>query len=438
MCPKQLLAMELGTHSNVLQTFFSSKSKKNKKVTNLTEEELNNFIRSVITMKPDVIDPFYVLDLGAVKCIMEKWNSKFPQIRPFYAVKCNPEPMFLALLAMMGAGFDCASQAEIEAVVGLGVSPDRIIFASTCKPETHLKYAATVGVNLATYDSSYEVEKIKKWHPKCALLLRIKVGDDNYARRPLGNKFGALPEEIIPLLQAAHTAHLSVVGVAFHLGSAVTHQEAYRFAIASAKTVFDTAIQLGMPRMHILDIGGGFTASPQFEDAAATIKDALESYFGDEPGLEMVSEPGRFFAETSFTLVTNIIGKRVRGNVKEYWINDGLYGSMMNMLHDPDRVIGTVKPLALNSYPDNPTCSRLMTYSSIVYGPIANSLDTVLTNYQLPELNVNDWLVFSEMGAYSASAGSKFNGFDTSAIRTYLAYSNQSSESSICMNGNKV
>ncbi|PIA60420.1 hypothetical protein AQUCO_00300135v1 [Aquilegia coerulea] len=436
MCSKQLLAMGLGTHSNILQTFFSSNSVKNKKVTNLTEDELNDFILSVINMKPDVKDPFYVLDLGWVKCLMEKWNSKLPQIRPFYAVKCNPEPIFLASLALMGAGFDCASQAEIEAVMGIGVSPDRIIFASTCKPETHLKYAAVVGVNLATYDSSIEVEKIKKWYPKCGLLLRIKVGDDNYARRPLGNKFGALPEEVILLLQAAHTAQLPVVGVAFHLGSAVTHPEAYRFAIASAKMIFETAEQLGMPRMHMLDIGGGFTATPQFDDAAATIKAALESYFGDEPGVEIISEPGRFFAETPFTLVTNIIGKRVRGNVKEYWINDGLYGSMMNMLHDPDRVIGTVKPLALNSYPDNTTCSGLMTYSSTVYGPIANSLDTVLTNYQLPELNVNDWIVFSEMGAYSASAGSKFNGFDTSAIRTYLAYSSQSSESS--MNGNKV
>ncbi|KAF5182821.1 Ornithine decarboxylase [Thalictrum thalictroides] len=436
MCSKQLQAMGLGTHSNTLEIFFSSKAVKNKKMTNLTEVELNDIIRSVINMKPDIKDPFYVLDLGMAKCIMEKWNSKLPQIQPFYAVKCNPEPIFLASLAMMGAGFDCASQAEIEAVMSIGVSPDRIVFASTCKPETHLKYAAAVGVNLATYDSSIEVEKIKKWHPKCALLLRIKVGDDNYARRPLGNKFGALPEEIIPLLQAAHTAQLSVVGVAFHLGSAVTHPEAYRLAIASAKMIFDTAVQLGMPRMHMLDIGGGFTASPQFDDAAATIQAAVESYFGNEPGLKLISEPGRFFAETSFTLVTNIIGKRVRGNVKEYWINDGLYGSMMNMLHDPDRVIGTVKPLALNSYPDNPTCSKLMTYSSTVYGPIANSLDTVLTDYQLPELNVNDWLVFSEMGAYSASAGSKFNGFDTSAIRTYLAYSNKSGESK--MNGNKI
>ncbi|KAF5206210.1 Ornithine decarboxylase [Thalictrum thalictroides] len=291
----------------------------------------------------------------------------------------------------MGTGFDCASQAEIEAVIGIGVSPDRIIFASTCKPETHL----------------------------------------NYARFPLGNKFGALFEEVIPLLQAAHTAQLSVVGVAFHPSSAVTHPEAYHTAIASAKMVFDTAMQLGMPRTHMLDIGGGFTVSPQFDDAAATIKAALESYFGDEPDLEIISEPSWFFAETTFTLATNIIGKRVQGNLTEYWINGELY---MNMLHDPDRVIGTVKPLALKSYPDNPTCSQSMTYTSTVYGPTCSPLDTVLTNYQLPELNVNDWLVFPEMGAYSVSAGSKFNGFDTSAIMAYPVYSNQSSESS--MNGN--
>lgn len=37
-------------------------------------------------------------------------------LQPFYAVKCNNDPVMLALLARLGCGFDCASKAEIDAV----------------------------------------------------------------------------------------------------------------------------------------------------------------------------------------------------------------------------------------------------------------------------------------------------------------------------------
>ncbi|KAL5713730.1 ornithine decarboxylase [Ranunculus cassubicifolius] len=318
--------------------------------TSLSKEQLNNFILSKIADGEE--DPFYVVDLGL----------------PFYAVKCNPEPTFLAALAMHGAGFDCASKREIEAVLSLANS--------------HIKYAASVGVNLATYDSVCEVEKMKKWHPQSSLILRIHVGGVGYARRPLATKFGALPEEIVPLLEAAGASGLPVVGVSFHVGSVVTNPEAYRIAIASAKALFDTALQLGMPRMHILDIGGGFVADTTlFDNVSLVIKDALTSCFGHNElacpgGLQIISEPGPFFADKSFTLVTNITGKRVRGESREYWINDGIYGSMNIMLQEPTRIPGPIYPLKCG--------------------------------------------LFTEMGAYAASTGSKFNGFDTSAIHTYI------------------
>lgn len=34
--------------------------------------------------------------------------------KPHYAVKCNPNPAILGLLAALGAGFDCASAKELD------------------------------------------------------------------------------------------------------------------------------------------------------------------------------------------------------------------------------------------------------------------------------------------------------------------------------------
>ncbi|XP_058098387.1 ornithine decarboxylase-like [Magnolia sinica] len=418
----------VGSSPKGLPTVLSSPGVKGKKVSTLgknSKEGVIDLIQSIINGKDDAKkDPFYVLDLGVVVGLMDKWAISLPNVRPFYAVKCNPEPALLSALAALGAGFDCASRAEIDAVLGIGVSADRIVYANPCKAEAQIKYAANIGVNLTTFDSKDEIEKICKWHPRCALLLRFKAPDDGGARCPLGPKYGALPEEINPLLQAAQQARLTVAGVSFHVGSGATHARAYQGAIAAAKAVFDAASRLGMPRMRILNIGGGFTAGPSFAEAAAAIKAALQTYFPNETGLTLMAEPGRFFAESAFTLATNIIGKRVRGELREYWINDGIYGSMNCILYDHATVLAL--PLACVSNPSNPACRGMRAYTSTVFGPTCDALDTVLNGYQLPELQVNDWLVFLNMGAYTASAGSNFNGFSTSAICTHLACSNPS------------
>ncbi|KAF3446844.1 hypothetical protein FNV43_RR12024 [Rhamnella rubrinervis] len=395
-----------------------------KRVAALPKDGLTSLIQSVILNYQESKEPFYVLDLGVVTSLMDKWTRTLPTVRPFYAVKCNPQPAFLGTMAALGSGFDCASRAEIESVLALGVSPDRIIYANPCKPLSHIKYAASVGVNLTTFDSKDEVEKIQKWHPKCALLIRIKAPDDGGARCPLGPKYGALPDEVAPLLQAAQAAKMAVTGASFHVGSGSTNSRAYTAAIEAAKMVFDKAAQLGMPHMSVLNIGGGFMSGQQFEEAAPEVKAALQTFFSNDqqPGLSFIAEPGRFFAESAFTLATNIIGKRVRGKVREYWINDGIYGSMNCILYD--HAVVKCEALACTSNCENPTCKASQTYTSTVFGPTCDALDTVFTDYQLPELEVDDWLVFPNMGAYTAAAGSNFNGFNTAAILTYLAYMN--------------
>ncbi|GMI65235.1 meso-diaminopimelate decarboxylase 2 [Hibiscus trionum] len=388
----------------------------------LSRDDLIRFIRSVISdEQQQEADPFYVLDLGATRSLLHTWFHHLPMLQPFYAVKCNPNPAFLKEMAALGTGFDCASLAEIETVLSLGVSPDRIVFANTCKPESHIKYAAKVGVNLTTFDSNCELQKIKKWHPKTALLIRIKVPEtSNTATFEFGSKFGALPEEIVPLLRAAREAKLQVVGVSFHVGNRAINSHAFEDTIEVAKTTFETAAQLGLPKMHILNIGGGFTSGPNFTETASDMKVTFHKHFPKEvlgnAGLRIMAEPGRFFANSSFTLAASIIGKRNRGEAKEYWMNDGVWGSMSFLRYGRDEVNCT--PLAIKK----PVCKGMKTWSSTVYGPTCDSSDIVLKGYELPELDVNDWLVFHDMGAYTSSCGNDFNGFKTSAIPTYIAY----------------
>ncbi|KAH9569845.1 hypothetical protein CY35_02G011200 [Sphagnum magellanicum] len=350
--------------------------------------EIDSFIRSTI-QKHGMGDAFYVLDLGLLVRLFQGWVQAMPRVRPFYAVKCSPDRALLTTLAALGAGFDCASKAEISQVLDLGVATDRIIFANPCKMQSHVAYAASVGVNLTTFDSESEVHKVKAHHPGAVLLLRIRT-DDRGARCPLGVKYGALMYEVEHLLRVADNLHVPVAGVSFHIGSGATAAFSFTDAIAAAREVFDISERLGLPKMHILDIGGGFTSgcsgSLKFSDAAEAVNDALDSYFPLEMGVKIIAEPGRYFAETPSTLATTVIDESK---------NNNCHGD----------------------------CGSLPTHNSTVFGPTCDGLDTVLQGASLPDLSIGDWIVFPDMGAYTAAAGSSFNGFSMSDIPTFYVFS---------------
>ncbi|OEL26341.1 Ornithine decarboxylase [Dichanthelium oligosanthes] len=406
-----------------MQTVLVAPGVKDRKVLSFSRDALKDkdavtgLVRSIVadtSSSPAQRSAFHVLDLAKVVDLFWAWRRALPDVRPYYAVKCNPEPALVGALAALGAGFDCASRAEIEAALALGVHPRSIVYANPCKPEPHLEYAAEAGVNLTTYDSVEEVAKVKRCHPKCELLLRLKGPDGGEAKVDLGIKYGAHADEVVPLLRAAQRAGLNVAGISFHVGTGASRMDVYGGAIVAARAAFDAAVALGMPPMRVLDIGGGFTAGATFDEAAAVVNDALAQHFGDLPCVEVIGEPGRYFAETAFTLAARVIGKRTRGEVREYWIDDGLYGSLNCILMD--HYVPRPRPLATPGPGEK-------THTSTVFGPTCDSLDTVVTGYQLPEMSVGDWLIFDDMGAYTTAAGSKFNGFDTSEIKIYVAYS---------------
>jgi hypothetical protein len=81
-------------------------------------------------------DSFYVIDIGVVVSQVYQWRKVFPRVEPFYAVKCNPDPVIIRALAVLGLNFDCASRNEIrlvqQAAKGLARQPE-IVFANPCK-----------------------------------------------------------------------------------------------------------------------------------------------------------------------------------------------------------------------------------------------------------------------------------------------------------------
>lgn len=367
-------------------------------------------------------DAFYVADLGDVVKKHLRWKRALPRVRPFYAVKCNDSKAILQTLASLGTGFDCASKTEIQLVQDIGVPPEKVIYANPCKQVSQIKYAAAHGVQLMTFDSEVELMKVATHHSNAKLVLRIAT-DDSKAVCRLSVKFGATLKTSRVLLQRAKDLNIDVIGVSFHVGSGCTDPQTYVEALSDARCVFDMGTELGF-NMNFLDIGGGFPGSDdvklKFEEITAVINPALEKYFPSDSGVEIIAEPGRYYVASAFTLVVNVIAKKIVSSEQTgldddddyedessektlmYYVNDGVYGSFNCILYDHAHV----KPVL----PRKPKSDEKL-YPTSIWGPTCDGLDRIVERCDLPELHLGDWLIFENMGAYTVAAASTFNGF---------------------------
>eukprot|EP00286_Rhodomonas_abbreviata_P016086 CAMPEP_0181322620 /NCGR_PEP_ID=MMETSP1101-20121128/19326_1 /TAXON_ID=46948 /ORGANISM="Rhodomonas abbreviata, Strain Caron Lab Isolate" /LENGTH=527 /DNA_ID=CAMNT_0023430547 /DNA_START=177 /DNA_END=1760 /DNA_ORIENTATION=- len=401
-------------------------------------------------------DPFYVVDLTSVIAKLSEWKERLPRVKPFYAIKCNGDSLLTNILARAGCGFDCASKAEIEQALAMGVSPDSIVYANPCKQSSMLRYARSRDVKLMTADNVEELHKISNTFPEARVVIRIAVDDSKSVCR-FNSKFGAPEHEWDLLLRTCAELDLDLVGFSFHVGSGCGDLKPFADAVSSARDAFNAAKAYGF-NPYILDCGGGFPGTDDgefaFREVAATISDAIEHHFPASEGVEVIAEPGRYMACSSHTYAVCVIAKRQLSEshladtdqIESFgtrpgkddgnelckdaassssgfgssghgaqdskqpevavYINDGCYGSFNCVVFDH----AEVSPHVMGGGKQKQQRANPPTLATKVFGPTCDSIDVVLPCTRLPPLDVGDWLWFPAMGAYTRCAASRFNG----------------------------
>src|SRR5262245_38522680 len=131
-------------------------------------QRIQNFLRERLDEGPCL-----VVDLDVVRENYMQFAKALPDTRVFYAVKANPAPEVLSLLAKLGSCFDTASVAEIEMVLAAGATPERISYGNTIKKERDIARAYALGVHLFAVDCQAEVEKVARTAPGARVFCRI-------------------------------------------------------------------------------------------------------------------------------------------------------------------------------------------------------------------------------------------------------------------------
>lgn len=367
----------------------------------------DDFKKYLVSLAKRHDTPLFLISKVKLLAQVKRFNTLLPRVKPYYAVKANFHSFILQVFADAGIGFDVASIYEIEQVLKLKVSPERLLFANTVKRPEALKFATNHNVNLMTFDSEYELNKIAKYSPSAKVLVRIKVPNVGSIVE-LSLKFGAEPADAIPLLIKAHRLGLKPVGISFHVGSQCTNVENYLDALEVSSIIFKDAQLKSLP-LGVLDIGGGFpirhfdNEKDLFAAMAPCINKEINRLFNSN--VQIIAEPGRSLVGPACILIMKVIGKSIRGNKHWYYLDDGVYGSLSGIVYDHCKYQYKI-------------LKKGFTQITTLAGPTCDSFDTISVSEELPELDFGDIIYVENIGAYSWATATNFNGIPPARVVT--------------------
>ena len=370
-------------------------------------ERIREFLRDRHNRGLDT-EPCLVVDLDVVRENYQSFAKALPDSRVYYAVKANPAPEVLSLLASMGSCFDTATVTEIEMALAAGATPDRVSFGNTIKKERDIARAFALGIRLFAVDCAAEVEKVARSAPGAKVFCRI-LYDCAGAEWPLSRKFGCAAELAAGVLELAHRLDLVPLGLSFHVGSQQRLTAAWDEALRSAAAIFRACADRGI-NLSMVNLGGGFPAKylnrvPAVKVYAQTILNSLRRHFGNhipetiiEPGRGMVGNAGVIEAE-----VVLIARKAVADKVKWVYLDIGKFNGLAETMDEMIR------------YPIKTAFDGGALEPCVIAGPSCDSVDVLYERepYMLPvSLEIGAKVLIEGTGAYTTTYSSiGFNGF---------------------------
>ena len=376
-------------------------------------ERIREFLRNRRNEGRDS-EPCLVVDLEVVRDNYQNFVKALPDSRVFYAVKANPAPEVLSLLASLGSCFDTATVAEIEMALAAGATADRISFGNTIKKERDIARAFTLGIRLFAVDCAAEVEKVARAAPGAKVFCRI-LYDCAGAEWPLSRKFGCDPEMAVDVLDLAKRLGLEPCGISFHVGSQQRKVKAWDRALAMASQVFRDCAERGIS-LSMVNMGGGFPTRylkdvPPVVQYGRSIFRALRKHFGNQIP-ETIIEPGRGMVGNAGIIESEVVlisRKSDEDEVRWVYLDIGRFGGLAETMDKSIRY-------AIRTPHDGAEMTPC-----VLAGPTCNSADVMYEKlpYPLPvTLEIGDKVLIEGTGAYTSTYSAvAFNGIPP--LRTY-------------------
>ena len=357
--------------------------------------------------------PFYAYDRGLLRRRVAELRAALPaRIKLHYAMKANPMPALVGLMATLVDGIDVASAGELRVALDAGAHAQEISFAGPGKRDAELRQAVAAGI-LVNVESFRELAPLAQASQALGLPARVAVRvNPDFELRSSAMKMGGGPkpfgvdaEQVPELLAQIKRLGLNFEGFHIFAGSQNLKAEAI---VEAQRQSFELALRLADSApapVRFLNLGGGF-GIPYFPGETrlelAPVADNLAQLLTEAahklPQAELVIELGRYLVGEAGLYVCRVIDRKLsRGHT--YLVTDGGLHHHLSASGNFGQVIRKNYPVAIGNRMDQPAGDTVS-----VVGPLCTPLDLLADRMALPEAQPGDLVVVFQSGAYGASA----------------------------------
>jgi len=357
--------------------------------------------------------PFYAYDRSLLRQRVAELRAALPAgIKLHYAMKANPMPAVVCLMAGLVDGIDVASGGELKVALDAGADVAEVSFAGPGKRAAELRQAAAAGV-LINLESFREVELLASISQQLGTPARVAVRvNPDFELKGSGMKMGGGPKqfgvdvELLPeLLSQVKCSGLAFEG--FHLFAGSQNLRAESICEAQLKS-YELARRLAEDApapVRCLNLGGGF-GIPYFPGEtrldlapiADNLAQLLDRARSELPQAELVIELGRYLVGEAGIYVTRILDRKVsRGQV--FLVTDGGLNHHLSASGNFGQVIRKNYPVTIGNRADSAERE-----TASVVGPLCTPLDLLADRLDLPVAQEGDLAVIFQSGAYGSSA----------------------------------
>ncbi len=323
--------------------------------------------------------PFYAYDRALLASRVVELRTALPAtVKLHYAMKANPMPAVVGLMAGLVDGIDVASAGELKIALDAGADPREISFAGPGKRNGELRQAVAAGV-LVNLESFREIGVLAAISAELDVPARVAVRvNPDFELKSSGMKmgggakpFGVDAEQVPQLLAEIAAAGLQFEGFHLFAGSQNLKAEAICEAQQKSWALARRLADCAPAPVRFLNLGGGF-GIPYF------------------PGEQRTGEAGVY--------VTRVIDRKVsRGQV--FLVVDGGLNHHLSASGNFGQVIRKNYPVAIGN-----RMGATERETTSVVGPLCTPLDLLAERMDLPAAQPGDLVVIFQSGAYGASA----------------------------------
>jgi len=372
------------------------------------QEDLKIGKTNVEHIAEDFETPIYVYDEKKIekqyRSLEKALNKTGLDFEINYAVKANNNPHIVEKLVNLGAGLDCASEAEVMLATQL-TNSENIMYTAPFTPEKELSFVAKQRVTM-NFNSLEQFRRTDQLPERVSFRVDPGIGDGDFGLvLGGGSKFGIPEEKITEAYKHALENGVERFGIHMMTGSGILNPEYFgEITEKIMEIAHEISSETGI-KFEFIDIGGGLgipykpdekelDIDETVSNIAKEFKKSLDKFDIGEPTLMM--EPGRYLVSQSGYLLTKVTGIKEKDETTYVGVDTGMHHFLRPMLYGAYHEILSAK-------------STQELEEKTVAGLVCENTDKIAVDRELPEIKTGELLLIKDVGAYGFTMASNWN-----------------------------